>query len=83
MAHALPLPLPPPGFDELPVEDKIAYVQALWDRIAAREEDVPVPEWHREILRERIAAFEANPDEGRPWEDVEADLLARLDDERR
>jgi putative addiction module component (TIGR02574 family) len=81
MAHALPLP--PPGFDELPVEDKIDYVQALWDRIAARQEDVPVPEWHREILRERVAAFEANPDEGRPWEEVEADLLKRLDDQRR
>ena len=78
MARALPLP--PPGFDELPVEDKIDYVQALWDRIAARQEDVPVPEWHREVLKERVAAFEANPDEGRLWEEVEADLLKGLDD---
>ena len=81
MAHALPLP--PPGFDELSVEDKIDYVQALWDRIAARAEDVPVPEWHREILRERVAAFETNPEEGRPWEDVEVDLLKRLEDQSR
>jgi len=28
--------MPPPGFDELPVDDKIDYVQLLWDRIAAR-----------------------------------------------
>jgi putative addiction module component (TIGR02574 family) len=80
MAKALPLP--PPGFDELPVKEKIDYVQALWDRIAAREEDVPVPEWHREILAERLASFECDPSEGRDWDDVEADLLKRLGDHR-
>ena len=32
------------------VEDKIEYVQALWDLIAANESQVPVPDWHREVL---------------------------------
>jgi putative addiction module component (TIGR02574 family) len=81
MPHALPLP--PPGFDELPVEEKIDYVQALWDRIAVREDGVPVPDWHREILEQRLAAFEANPQEGRTWEEVETDLLKQLDDKGR
>jgi hypothetical protein len=36
---------------------------------------VPVPEWHREILDERLADLEARPDAGRPWDDVKADLL--------
>jgi putative addiction module component (TIGR02574 family) len=57
------------------VEDKIEYVQALWDRIAANESQVPVPEWHREALKERLADYHANPDQGRSWEDVEASLL--------
>jgi putative addiction module component (TIGR02574 family) len=70
-------PLPPPGFDEMSVEDKIEYVQALWDRIAANESQVPVPDWHREVLHERLADYQANPDQGRPWEEVEADLLKR------
>ena len=68
-------PLPPPGFDEMSVEDRIDYVQALWDRIAANEAQVPVPEWHREVLGERLADYRANPNDGRPWEDVEVDLL--------
>lgn len=73
MGHALPLP--PPGFDELNVDEQIEYVQALWDRIAAKQERVPVPDWHRAILDERLADLEANPDAGRPWEEVRADLL--------
>ena len=69
------LPLPPSGFDELDVDTQIEYVQALWNRIAAKEDRVPVPEWHRAILDERLADLEANPDAGRPWEAVRAELL--------
>ena len=43
----------PPGFDDLSVEEKIAYVQSLWDRIAASPETIPLPDWHLEILDER------------------------------
>jgi putative addiction module component (TIGR02574 family) len=59
------------------VEEKIDYVQALWDRIAADESKVPVPDSHREVLNERLADYQARPSEGRPWDDVEADLLKR------
>jgi len=69
------LPLPPPGFDELNIDEQIEYVQALWDRIAAKEDRVPVPDWHREILDERLADLQANPNASRPWEEVRAELL--------
>jgi len=69
------LPLPPPGFDDLNIEEQLEYVQALWDRIAAKEDQVPVPDWHREILDERLADLETNPNASRRWEDVRADLL--------
>lgn len=72
------LPLPPPGFDALSVYEQIDYVQSLWDRIAARPEDVPVPDWHREILEERLAAHHANKDRGKDWEEFEKDLTAEL-----
>ncbi|MFO0762425.1 MAG: addiction module protein [Byssovorax sp.] len=76
MSHALRYP--PMGFDDLSVDQQIDYVQTLWDRIAGREDQVSVPAWHREILDERLADDEANPDAGRAWEQVEADLRSRL-----
>lgn len=69
---------PPSGFDELPVDQQIDYVQTLWERIVAREEQVPVPAWHREVLDARLADYEAAPDAGRPWEQVESELRERL-----
>lgn len=72
------LPLPPPGFDALSVDEQIDYVQSLWDHIAARPEDVPVPDWHREILAERLAAHSENADQGKGWEEFENELTADL-----
>ena len=36
------------------------YLQSLWDRIAATPETIPVPDWHREILDERLKDLEAD-----------------------
>ena len=69
---------PPPGFDDLSIEEQIEYVQFLWDRIAAHPDRVPVPDWHEEILDERLADLAANPDDGSPWEEVEKRLRAGL-----
>ena len=69
------LPIPPPGFDDLDIDAQIEYVQALWDRIAAKEDVVPVPDWHRALVEERLADLEANPETSRPWEEVKANLL--------
>jgi putative addiction module component (TIGR02574 family) len=72
------LPMPPPGFDDLSVEEQIDYVQSLWDHIAAAPERIPVPDWHKEILTERLAAYRNNPDEGKSWEEFEAELKEEL-----
>jgi putative addiction module component (TIGR02574 family) len=72
------VPLPPPGFDALSVDEKIEYVQSLWDRIAATPEQVPVPEWHREIIDERLKDYESNPAPGESWDVVRERLREKL-----
>lgn len=74
------VPTPPPGFDDLSVEEQIDFVQSLWDRIAATPEQVPVPEWHRRIIRERLEAYHVNPTAGRRWTDVRTDIERKLRD---
>jgi len=81
MAQALPVP--PPGFDELPVEEKVQYVEALWDRIVAAPQDVSVPEWHRQLVCDRLADYRNDPKAGRPWREVRDELLRELAGRRR
>ena len=63
-AMARSVPLPPPGFDDLSVDEKLDYVQSLWNRIDSDHEDEPVSDWQMQIVLERRAEYEANPDEG-------------------
>ena len=72
------LPLPPPGFDELTVEDQVEYVHSLWDRIAAEPDQVPVPDWHREVLEQRLAAHQSSPGIARPWDKVREEIRSKL-----
>ncbi|NGZ96040.1 MAG: addiction module protein [Nitrospira sp. WS110] len=74
------VPTPPPGFDDLTVGEQIDFVQSLWEKIAASPEQVPVPEWHRQIIRERLEAYQVNPAAGRLWTDVRTDIERKLRD---
>ena len=38
------------------------------------ESQVPVPEWHRKILKELLAKYEAEGFNGTPWEEFEREL---------
>ena len=52
------------------------------DYEVADEEQVPVPEWHLKIIRERMAKYEANGFVGRTWEEFEKELTEKFGLER-
>ena len=79
---AKPVPLPPPGFDDLSVEEKIDYLQSLWNRIAATPETIPVPDWHREIIDERVKELDVDPEAGEDWDVVKERLRKKFDNRR-
>ncbi len=68
----------PSEFDSAPQNQRIAFVQELWDRIAEEPERVPVPGSHKRILDERLNAYRNNPQAGRSWSEVREQLLAKL-----
>lgn len=68
----------PPEFDAAPKDQRIAFVQQLWDRIAQDPENVPLPESHKRILEERLSAYRASPQTGRAWSEARDQLLAKL-----
>ena len=66
------------GLDRLSIADRIALVQEIWDSIAAEVERSPLTEEQRQEVDRRLAAHRANPQAAIPWEQVEAEALARL-----
>jgi hypothetical protein len=39
--------------DQMTLEEKLRAMEDLWDDLCQREEDVPVPQWHKDLLDER------------------------------
>ena len=68
----------PPEFDAAPKNQRIAFVQELWDRIAQDSDQIPVPDHHKRVLDKRLNAYRASPQAGRPWSEVREELLAKL-----
>jgi putative addiction module component (TIGR02574 family) len=74
----MPTPLQTLGIDRLTVAERIALVQEIWDSIAADVEGSPLTESQKQEVDRRLAAHRANPQATIPWEQVEAEALARL-----
>ena len=70
--------IPPPGFEDLTPDEKVEYVQDLWDYVVADASKVPIPDWHRSILDERLAEYQAAPHGGEAWSQVRDRLLRDL-----
>jgi putative addiction module component (TIGR02574 family) len=64
---------------ELPVTERMELAQILWESVEPEDEAsfLPIPAWQRQILDERLADLERNPDDEQPWEDVKAELWPR------
>jgi putative addiction module component (TIGR02574 family) len=62
------------GIDRMSVPERLSLIEEIWDSIVAAQETFPIPEWHKQELDRRLAACEANPDAGSPWEEVKARL---------
>jgi putative addiction module component (TIGR02574 family) len=66
------------GIDKLSIPERMRLVQEIWDSIAAEVEASPLTESQRQEVDRRLAAHRANPQAAIPWEQVEAEALARL-----
>lgn len=74
-----PTTLPEPaGFSDLSKAEQIRYLQALWDRIAERPGEIPVPQTHLELAEERLAEYRRDPSRARPAHEA-LDRLAKKD----
>lgn len=66
------------GIDKMTIVERITLAQEILDSVAAEQPRPPLSEAKRRELDRRIADAAANPDDGVPWEQVEAAALARF-----
>ena len=67
------------SLEKMTVPEKLALMERLWDDLSRRPENVPSPQWHGEVLAERIAAVREGRTEFVPWDDAKRRLRERLE----
>ena len=66
------------GIDRLTVDERIALVHEIWESIEEESQPPRISKELAQLLDQRWAEHEANPDDVIPWEVIEADINARL-----
>ena len=59
-------------------EEKLFLMEALWEDFSRDPEQVEVPQWHLDILREREEAFQRGEDELIDWEVAKQQISAAI-----
>ena len=58
---------------QLPVSERLELVEQLWDSIAESREQLPIQEWHRELVKARLADPEIALTREELWRRVESE----------
>ncbi len=60
---------------QLPLEDRLKLVEAIWDSIADAPEVLELSDAQRAELDRRLEEYERDPSIRSPWRDVKARIL--------
>jgi putative addiction module component (TIGR02574 family) len=63
--------------DNMSRNEQIAALQLIWDRLATSAEGTEPPEWHGDVLAERLAAVENGSAKFVDWPDAKKRLRER------
>jgi putative addiction module component (TIGR02574 family) len=66
------------GIHRLSIEQRIALAQEILDSVVAERPPPPLSEAKRQELKRRLEDHVANPGGVIPWEQIEAEALARF-----
>jgi hypothetical protein len=64
--------------ERMTLEEKLRAMEALWDDLCRREESVPVPQWHKDILDERERAIAEGKARFVDWETAKQRISEKL-----
>ena len=55
---------------KMPLREKLLVMEALWDEISRDEQNVEVPQWHKDVLDERERLIAEGKAQFIDWEDA-------------
>jgi len=53
---------------QMPLPEKLALLEAVWSELSSEPDQIEIPQWHKDILDERMRAGENGTAELIDWE---------------
>jgi putative addiction module component (TIGR02574 family) len=69
-------------FRALDTEEKLELLEILWGDVADNPEALELTETQRRLLDERLRQHAESPDDVLDWDDVQAEALRRIRDQK-
>ena len=67
----------PLQIDQMTVAEKLRIMEELWDDLRTRAEDVPMPQWHKDLLDERERLIETGEAQFDDWDSARKRIIDR------
>ena len=64
----------PLQIEKMSKEEKIKLMEAIWDDLRKNEDDLPSPDWHENILHERVEKLKKGEDKFVDWEEAKKNI---------
>jgi len=64
--------------DRMTLAEKLMAMEALWDSLCRDESQIPVQEWHKELLDERQRQIDAGEAKFIDWDAAKARIRDRI-----
>ena len=64
--------------EQMTVAEKLRIMETLWADLTREEANVPSPDWHEDILKEREARLKSGEEPPGLWETAKQELRERL-----
>jgi len=61
-------------FREMPLQEKLLTMEALWEDLASNDEDLEIPEWHKDLLDHRESLIAEGKAKFISWEQAKAEI---------
>jgi hypothetical protein len=63
--------------EQMTIEEKLRAMEELWDDLRTRAENVPMPQWHKDLLDERERLIETGEAQFEDWETAKKRITER------
>jgi putative addiction module component (TIGR02574 family) len=54
------------------VDERLVIAERLWESLIADAKSVPIPDWHRDLVDDRLVEDDADPNAVESWKDLKA-----------